>query len=141
MAHRNVTVIGCYGYATASRSDGSLHCCVVSLQFAVILPCTNDNIAASCNIAGAVIFADSNAAVLRCHRHVVYNADIFVDYNIALHQRLIIEVITSGYLIRHVDIAVPHHHGGVIASLHLTVMVNDNVCPGFTRYIGFVSCQ
>ena len=133
-ANLDIAVIQIHGYAAAGGGDGCLDGGVAILR-------GNINITAGNNLAGAVILADSNASIFRRHRHIVYNSDIFVDQNIALLPRFKIEVVSRGYLIRHMEVAVLHDHGGVVAGLHLAVLVNDNVLSGVARCIGFVPGQ
>ena len=133
-ANLDIAVVQIHGYAAAGGSDGCLDGGVAILRF-------NLHITAGNNLAGAVILTHDDFTVFRLHGHIVYNGDIFVDQNIALLPRFKIEVVSRGYLIRHVDVAVHHDHGSVIAGLHLAVMVDDNVLTGFARYIFLVSGQ
>ena len=133
-ANLDIAVIQIHGYAAAGGGDGCLDGGVAILR-------GNINITAGNNLACAVILTHDDFTVFRLHGHIVYNGDIFVDHNIALLPRFKIKVVSRGYLIRHVDVAVYHDHGGVITGLHLAVMVDDNVLTGFTRYIILVSGQ
>ena len=133
-ANLDITVIQIHGYAAAGGCNRRIHRSVAILRF-------NLYITAGGKFAVAALFADDNTAVFRLHGHVLNHGDFFIDENATLPKGLCIIVTSRDYLVRHMEVAVHHDHGGVVTGLHFAVMIDDNVRPGFARYIGLVAGQ
>ena len=87
------------------------------------------------------ILSHIDAAVLRLHGDILAHGDVFIYIDTAFFTGFGIIAAPCGNLVCHMDVAVHHDHVGIPAGLHLTVMVDDNVLAGFTRYVIIISSQ
>ena len=134
LANLDAAVIQIHGHAAASRGDGGIHRGIAILG-------GNLDIAASGQLAFAALLAYNYTAVFCFHGHALIYSDCLINVNTALPDGLRMIVAARSDLVRHMDVAVLHDHGGVVGGLHLAVLVNDNVLSGVARCIGFVPGQ